>query len=228
VNSRWSSEFPLTKQFSNYKIMAIGLIGRKIGMTQVFSEEGEVLPVTVIEAGPCFVITKKTVEKHGYNAIQLGFGSQKESRVSLPLLGQFKKANVPPCRILKEFRVDDVQSFEIGQKLTLDLFSIGEKVTITGRSKGRGFAGVVKRWGFRGGRSSHGSMFHRAPGSIGASADPSRVFKGKKLPGHYGNAKVTVRNLEIVDIKVEENLLVVKGSVPGGKRGVVIVKKTKI
>ncbi len=207
--------------------MAIGLIGRKIGMTQVFSEEGEVLPVTVIEAGPCFVITKKTVEKHGYNAIQLGFGSQKESRVSLPLLGQFKKANVPPCRILKEFRLDDVQSFEIGQKLTLDLFSIGEKVTITGRSKGRGFAGVVKRWGFRGGRSSHGSMFHRAPGSIGSSADPSRVFKGKKLPGHYGNAKVTVRNLEIVDIKVEENLLVVKGSVPGGKRGVVIVKKSE-
>ena len=207
--------------------MAIGLIGRKIGMTQVFSEEGEVLPVTVIEAGPCFVITKKTIEKHGYNAIQLGFGSQKESRVSLPLLGQFKKANVPPCRILKEFRLDDVQSFEIGQKLTLDLFSIGEKVTITGRSKGRGFAGVVKRWGFRGGRSSHGSMFHRAPGSIGSSADPSRVFKGKKLPGHYGNAKVTVRNLEIVDIKVEENLLVVKGSVPGGKRGVVIVKKSE-
>ena len=207
--------------------MAIGLIGRKIGMTQVFSEEGEVLPVTVIEAGPCFVITKKTVEKHGYNAIQLGFGSQKESRVSLPLLGQFKKANVPPCRILKEFRLDDVQPFEIGQKLTLDLFSIGEKVTITGRSKGRGFAGVVKRWGFRGGRSSHGSMFHRAPGSIGSSADPSRVFKGKKLPGHYGNAKVTVRNLEIVDIKVEENLLVVKGSVPGGKRGVVIVKKSE-
>jgi len=207
--------------------MAIGLIGRKIGMTQVFSEEGEVLPVTVIEAGPCFVITKKTVEKHGYNAIQLGFGSQKESRVSLPLLGQFKKANVPPCRILKEFRLDDVQSFEIGQKLTLDLFSIGEKVTITGRSKGRGFAGVVKRWGFRGGRSSHGSMFHRGPGSIGSSADPSRVFKGKKLPGHYGNAKVTVRNLEIVDIKVEENLLVVKGSVPGGKRGVVIVKKSE-
>ncbi|RLA93074.1 MAG: 50S ribosomal protein L3, partial [Deltaproteobacteria bacterium] len=134
---------------------------------------------------------------------------------------------VPPCRILKEFRVDDIQSFKIGQKLTLDLFSIGEKVTITGRSKGRGFAGVVKRWGFRGGRSSHGSMFHRAPGSIGSSADPSRVFKGKKLPGHYGNAKVTVRNLEIVDIKVEENLLVVKGSVPGGKRGVVIVKKSE-
>jgi len=207
--------------------MTIGLIGKKMGMTQIFSAEGEVFPVTVIEAGPCILMAKKTVERHGYNALQLGFGSQKESRVSLPLKGQFKKADIHPCRILREFRIDDVQPFEIGQKITLDVFSVGEKVTITGHSKGRGFAGVVKRWGFHGGRRTHGSMFHRAPGSIGASADPSRVFKGKKLPGHYGNTKVTVRNLKILDIKPERNLLLVKGSVPGGKRGIVFVKKLK-
>ena len=207
--------------------MTIGLIGKKMGMTQIFSAEGEVFPVTVIEAGPCILMAKKTVERHGYNALQLGFGSQKESRVSLPLKGQFKKADIHPCRILREFRIDDVQPFEIGQKITLDVFSVGEKVTITGHSKGRGFAGVVKRWGFHGGRRTHGSMFHRAPGSIGASADPSRVFKGKKLPGHYGNTKVTVRNLKILDIKPEQNLLLVKGSVPGGKRGIVFVKKLK-
>jgi len=173
------------------------------------------------------VVTKKTVEEQGYNAVQLGFGSQKESRISLPLKGQFKKANTPPCQVLKEFRVDDVQPFEVGQQVTLDVFSVGEKVAITGRSKGRGFAGVVKRWGFQGGRKTHGSMFHRAPGSIGASADPSRVVKGKKMPGHYGDAKVTVRNQEIVDIKPEQNLLLVKGGVPGGKWGIVLVKKTK-
>jgi large subunit ribosomal protein L3 len=207
--------------------MTVGLIGRKIGMTQVFSEDGEVLPVTVIEAGPCTVVTKKTDAKNGYKAIQVGFGNQKESRVSLPLRGQFKKASLPPCQVLKEFRIDDVEPYEVGQKLTVEVFSIGEKVSITGNSKGRGFAGVVKRWGFRGGPGTHGAMFHRAPGSIGASADPSRVLKGKKLPGHYGNVQITVRNLEIVDIKTEQNLLLVKGSVPGGKRGVILVKKSK-
>jgi len=207
--------------------MTIGLIGRKIGMTQIFLGEGELVPVTVIEAGPCAVVTKKTIEKHGYNALQLGFGSKKESRVSLPVKGQFKKLGIPPCKLLKEFRVDDMGTFEAGQKITVDVFSVGEKVTVTGRSKGRGFAGVVKRWGFRGGKATHGSMFHRAPGSIGASADPSRVFKGKKLPGHYGSARITVRNLKIVDIKPEQNLLLVEGSVPGGKRGIVLVKKLK-
>ena len=207
--------------------MALGLIGRKIGMTQVFSEEGEVLPVTVIEAGPCIVVTKKTDEKNGYKAIQVGFGNQKESRVSLPLRGQFKKASLPPCQVLKEFRIEDVEAYDVGQKLTVEVFSVGEKVSITGTSKGRGFAGVVKRWGFWGGPGTHGAMFHRAPGSIGASADPSRVLKGKKLPGHYGNVHVTVRNLEIVDIKTEQNLLLVKGSVPGGKRGIILVKKSK-
>ena len=207
--------------------MMLGLIGRKIGMTQVFSEDGEVFPVTVIEAGPCTVVNKKTDEKHGYKAIQVGFGSQKESRVLLPLLGQFKKASIPLCRVLKEFRVDELGGYEVGQKLTVEVFSVGEKVSVTGRSKGRGFAGAVKRWGFWGGPGTHGSMFHRAPGSIGASAYPSRVLKGKKLPGHYGDAQITVRNVEIVEIKPEQNLLLVKGGVPGGRQGIILIKKSK-
>ena len=206
--------------------MTIGLIGRKIGMTQIYSEEGSAVPVTVIEAGPCTVITKKTVDRDGYSAVQMGFGSQKESRTSLPLRGQFKKVSISPCKVLKEFRVDDVDSYELGQKITLGIFSVGESIAISGCSKGRGFAGVIKRWGFHGGPKTHGSTFHRAPGSMGASAYPSRVFKGKKLPGHYGNAKVTVRNLEIVDIKPEDNLLLVKGGVPGGALGIVMLKKS--
>lgn len=206
-------------------IMTLGLIGRKIGMTQIFSEEGEAIPVTVIQAGPCTVVAKKTLEKHGYTALQVGFGRQKESRLILPLRGQFKKAGVEPCNILRELRVDDNAAFEIGQKITVELFSVGEKIAVTGRSKGRGFAGVVKRWGFRGGRETHGSMFHRAPGSIGSSAYPSRVFKGRKLPGHYGDANVTVRNVKVVDVRPEEALILVKGSIPGSRRGMVLLKK---
>ena len=207
--------------------MALGLIGRKIGMAQVFSVEGEAIPVTVIEAGPCTVVRKKTAGKDGYTALQLGGSEIKESKLSLPLRGQYKKAGVNPSTLLKEFRVDDVAAFEVGQKITVDLFSVGEKVVVTGRSKGRGFGGVVKRWGFHGGKGTHGSMFHRAPGSIGASADPSRVFKGKKLPGHYGNARSSVRNVSIVDIKADQNLLLLKGAVPGAKRGIVLIKKLK-
>jgi large subunit ribosomal protein L3 len=207
--------------------MTLGLIGQKIGMTQIFTEEGVVFPVTVIAAGPCTVVAKKTVEKHGYNALQLGFGSQKESRISLPLKGQFKKANVAPCRTLKEFRVEDTQPFEIGQQVTVDMFSVGENITVTGVSKGRGFAGVMKRWGFHGGRATHGSMFHRGPGSIGASASPARVFKGTKLPGQHGNKNVTIGRVKIVEIKPEENLLLVRGGVPGGKQGVVLLKKSQ-
>lgn len=205
--------------------MSLGLIGLKVGMSQVFSDVGEVLPVTVIKTGPCVVVTKKTVEHHGYNAIQVGFGPQKESRLSLPVRGQYRKAEVPCCRILKEFRVDDIDAYSIGQQITCEVFAVGEKVAVAGRSKGKGFSGVVKRWGFRGGRATHGSMFHRAPGSIGASADPSRVWKGTRLPGHQGDAQVTVRNLEVVEVKPEENLLLVKGSVPGGKKGLVVIKK---
>lgn len=205
--------------------MTLGLIGLKMGMSQIFSDIGEVLPVTVIKTGPCVVVTKKTAEQHGYNAIQVGFGPQKESRLSLPVRGQYRKAEVPCCRILKEFRVDDVDAYSIGQHLTCEVFSVGEKVAVAGRSKGKGFSGVMKRWGFRGGRATHGSMFHRAPGSIGASADPSRVWKGTRLPGHQGDEQVTVRNLEVVEVKPEENLLLVKGCIPGGKRGVVVIKK---
>jgi large subunit ribosomal protein L3 len=205
--------------------MTLGLIGRKVGMTQIFSEEGEGIPVTVIEAGPCTVVTKKTPGTDGYSALQLGFGNKRESKVSLPVKGTYKKAGLAPGAFLREFRVDDVASFEVGQKVTVELFSVGEKVAVTGRSKGRGFAGVVKRWGFHGGKNTHGSMFHRAPGSIGASADPSRVLKGKKLPGHYGNAKTTVRNLRIVDIKPEQNLVLIRGAIPGGSRGIVLIKK---
>jgi large subunit ribosomal protein L3 len=194
-------------------------------MTQVFTEDGEAVPITIIEAGPCTVITKKTLDGQGYNAIQVGFGKRKESRVSLPLRGQFGKAKVPACKYLREFRVDDVAAYEVGQQLTVDIFEVGEKVSVSGRSKGRGFSGVIKRWGFHGGRSTHGSMFHRVPGSIGASATPARVFKGTKLPGHYGNARATVRNLTIVDLKPDENLILVQGNVPGGKNGLVLIKK---
>lgn len=207
--------------------MALGLIGKKIGMTQVFSEDGEAIPVTVVATGPCTVVTKKTKGKHGYDAIQVGFGSQKESRASLPIRGQFKKAGVALCQVLKEFRVSDVDSYHVGQQLTVDLFKAGEKVSVTARTKGRGFAGVVKRWGFKGGKGTHGSMFHRAPGSIGASADPSRVLKGKRLPGHYGDAQLTVRNLTVIDVRPEENLLLIHGSIPGGKRGVILIKKNQ-
>jgi large subunit ribosomal protein L3 len=205
--------------------MALGLIGQKIGMTQVFTEEGEAVPVTIIEAGPCTVITKKSQDKHGYNALQVGFGTQKESRMSKPELGQFKKANVPPAKTLREFRVEDIESYEVGQALTVEMFEVGEKINVTGRSKGRGFAGVIKRHGFHGGRKTHGSMFHRIPGSIGASATPARVYKGTKLPGHYGDARTTLKNVTIVDLKPDQNLLLVRGSIPGGKNGFVVIKK---
>jgi large subunit ribosomal protein L3 len=205
--------------------MTLGLIGKKVGMTQIFSEEGDGIPVTVIEAGPCMVVTKKTPETDGYCALQLSFGNKKESKVSLPVKGIYKKVGLAPGALLREFRVSDSGTFEVGQKVTVELFSIGEKVAVTGRSKGRGFAGVIKRWGFSGGKDTHGSMFHRAPGSIGASADPSRVLKGTRLPGHHGDAQITVRNLSIVDIKPEQNLVLVKGAIPGGKRGIVLIKK---
>nr|MBP7323206.1 50S ribosomal protein L3 [Deltaproteobacteria bacterium] len=207
--------------------MALGLIGQKVGMTHVFTPDGEAIAVTIIAAGPCTVVTTKNKDKHGYEAIQVGFGTQKESRIPLPVRGQFKKANVAPCRVLKEFRVDDAGSYEVGQQLTVDLFKAGEKVSISSRTKGRGFTGVVKRHGFKGGAGGHGSMFHRAPGSIGASADPSRVLKGKRLPGHYGDDRLTIRNMTIIDVNAEENLLLVKGSVPGGKRSMVLVKKNQ-
>jgi large subunit ribosomal protein L3 len=204
--------------------MEKGLIGRKLGMTQVFSDEGAAIPVTVIEAGPCVVIQKKTRETDGYDAVQLGFGRKKLKRVTKPIQGHFKKADKGFFRLLREFRMDNTEKYEVGSELNVDIFAVGDYVDIVGTSKGRGFAGGVKRHGFKGGRATHGSMFHRAPGSIGASADPSRVLKGTKLPGHMGDKRVTVQNLVVFGVRPERNLILVKGSVPGSMNGFVLIK----
>jgi large subunit ribosomal protein L3 len=204
--------------------MRIGIIGRKMGMTQIFSDDGEAVPVTIIEAEPSVVIQKKTRDKDGYDAIQLGFGRVKQKNVTKPLQGHFKKADKGIFRLLREFRTaSDV--YELGQELKVDLFKAGDYVDVSGTSKGKGFAGVMKRHGFSGGRATHGSMFHRAPGSIGASADPSRVFKGKKLPGHMGSERVTTQNVMVWAVRPEQNLILVKGPVPGGRNGIVLIKR---
>jgi len=206
--------------------MVEGLIGKKIGITQAFDEEGNVFPVTVIQAGPCTVFQKKTEKKDGYSSIQLGFVEERgRKKPTKPLAGHCDKAGVPPPRILREFRFIEQAEVKVGDQFFVDIFEKGEKVHIIGRSKGKGFAGVVKRWGFHGGKGSHGSMFHRAPGSIGASAYPSRVVKGKKMPGHLGDNRVTVRNLMVVQADKENNLLVVKGSIPGANGGYLLIKK---
>lgn len=200
------------------------IIGRKLGMTQVWSEDDRIIPVTVIEAGPCVVTQIKTNEKEGYEAIQIGFGQLKEKHLNKPMAGHFKAAGVEPKKILSEVRVSDASSFELGQEINLENFAEAGKVHVSGVSKGKGFAGTIKRYNFRSGPSGHGSHFHRAPGSIGQCATPSRVFKGKKLPGHMGDEKVTVKNLEVVRVDVEQNLLLVKGAVPGGKGAVLHVR----
>jgi len=206
--------------------MVEGLIGKKIGMTQSFEEGGNVIPVTIIKAGPCLVIQKKTLKKDGYSALQLGLIEDKPAKkATKPLLGQLKKSNAPPTKILREFRFSGSEEVKEGDQFSVDIFIPGEKVHVIGMSKGKGFAGVVKRWGFRGGKDSHGSMFHRAPGSIGASAFPSRVVKGKKLPGHMGQERVTVKNLVVVEADNANNLLIVKGAVPGAKGGYLLIKK---
>jgi large subunit ribosomal protein L3 len=206
--------------------MVEGIIGKKIGMSQTFDERGAVIPVTVIQAGPCAVIQKKTTEKDGYTAVQLGFVEETPVRKpTRPALGHFKASEVPPTRLLREFRFDETTEIKPGDRFHVDIFQAGEQVHITGTSKGKGFAGVVKRWGFHGGRMTHGSMFHRAPGSIGASAYPSRVAKGKKMPGRLGGRRATVCNLLVVETNKEQNLLVVKGAVPGAKGGYLLIKK---
>jgi len=198
----------------------LGLLGKKIGMTRVYSEEGRAIPVTVIEAGPCTVLQKKASGKEGYNAIQVGFVAKKDSRLNKPIAGHCKGAGKGGFYHITEFRVDDPDNYEIGQDISLtDLFKIGDLVDISGRTKGRGFQGVIKRHGFHGGNKTHGSMFHRRPGSIGCSATPSRVVKGKKLPGHMGTNKVTKKNLTVVDIRAEDNIILVKGAVPGAGQG---------
>ena len=209
------------------KKLALGLIGRKIGMTQLFSAKGETVPVTVIEAGPCSVIQIKRKAKEGYDALQLGFLPKKMTRTNKPLQGHFKKGGDRAFYFLNEFKVDDVTPYQLGQEINLEIFQVGQKVTVTGVSKGKGFAGVMKRWGFKGGPGSHGSTSHRAPGSIGSSAFPSRVIKGKRLPGHQGAATVTVENLEIVDRQPENNLLFLKGAVPGARKVVVTINLSK-
>ncbi|WP_287154647.1 50S ribosomal protein L3 [Candidatus Solincola tengchongensis] len=203
-----------------------GIIGRKIAMTQIFTEDGRVVPVTVVEAGPCTVTQVKTVEKEGYNAVQLGFGAVSERKLNKPLRGHFESKGLEPHRHLAEIRVDDTSAYQVGQKVTVESFAKGERVDVTGKSKGKGFAGVVKRHGFGGGPGSHGAHFHRAPGSIGACATPSRVFRGSRMPGRMGGERVTALNLEVVDVKPERNLLLLKGSVPGPKGGLLIIRES--
>ena len=208
--------------------MLKGIIGKKLGMTQVFGENGNVIPITVIEAGPCAIVQIKTREKEGYNALQLGFMKKKPQRVNRPLSGHFKKSGTDPYYILKEFPVDDVGEYTVGQEITLETFAVGGFVDVIGTSKGKGFAGVVKRHGFRGSSRSHGTHeYFRHGGSIGTSATPSRTFKGKKMPGHFGNSRITAQNLRIVDIKPEQNLLLVKGAVPGSNNSIVIIREAK-
>jgi large subunit ribosomal protein L3 len=203
-----------------------GLIGKKLGMTRFFDNEGVAVPVTVIEAGPCFVVQKKTTTKDGYEALQMGFDRRALEKCNKPERGHLEKHGAKSgFRYLREFRLAEASGFEEGQEITVEVFEIGDKVDVIGTSKGKGFAGTVKRWKFHRGPMTHGSMSHRAPGSIGASAYPSRVFKGKKLPGHMGNARVTIKNLEVVDVRPDENLLVVKGAIPGPRQGLVLIQK---
>ena len=206
--------------------MSKGLIGKKIGMTQIFDEKGMVVPVTVIEAGPCVVSQVKTVETDGYNAVQLGFGEIKSNKVNKPMAGHFAKANVEAKKHLREFRVDDVQNVKVGDEVKVDTFEQGDKVDVQGISKGKGFQGVIKRHGQHRGPMGHGSMYHRRPGSMGATSTPGRVFKGKKLPGHMGVQKITIQNLEIIKVDMDKNVLLVKGSVPGPKGAILKIKSS--
>ena len=206
--------------------MKKAILGKKIGMTQFFRTDGTMIPVTVIEAGPCPVVQKKTVAIDGYESIQIGFAELRDKLANKPRKGHFAKANVKAMRYLREFRLEDAASYEVGQILKADVFQEGDKVDISGTSKGKGFAGVVKRHNQGRGRMTHGSHFHRAPGSMSACSDPSRVFKTKNLPGHMGSDHVTVQNLEVVRVDAERNLLLVKGAVPGAKGGLVSVKST--
>ncbi len=203
-----------------------GLIGKKLGMTQIFAEDGRKIPVTVVEAGPCVVVQKKTVAKDGYDAIQVGFGQKDAAKAIRPLVGHCKAAGQGVFQHLRELRVDDLDRYNVGDELKVDVFASGDIIDVTGTSIGKGFQGVIKRWGFKGGRSSHGSRFHRAPGSIGCSATPSRVFKNKKMPGQLGNKTVTVQKLQVVRVDAADNLLLIKGAIPGADNGLVLIKNS--
>ena len=204
-----------------------GLIGKKIGMTQVFGADGIVVPVTVIRTGPCIVVQKKETGRDGYNAVQIGFGNKKNQRVNKPEQGHMVKAGKGAFQVLREFRLQDVGQYEVGQEIkAADIFKAGDRIDVSGTSKGRGFAGVIKRWNFSGFPASHGTHeYFRHGGAIGNRSYPGRVFKGKKMAGHWGNEKVSVQNLEVVGIRPEENMLLVKGAVPGAKRGILIIRR---
>lgn len=204
--------------------MAKGILGKKLGMTQVFTDDGHAIPVTVIEAGPCVVVQKKAMEKDGYYAIQLGFGDIRERLVNKPDMGHFKRHKVRPVRYLREFRASEDLPHEVGSEIKADIFSEGDLVDITGTSIGKGFAGAIKRWNFRRGPMSHGSMYHRRPGALGATG-PARVLKGRKLPGRLGGERVTIQNLKVVKVDPERNLMLVKGSVPGRRGSLLIIRE---
>lgn len=209
--------------------MITGILGKKVGMSQIFDDKGTVIPVTLVEAGPCPVVNKKIHEKDGYNSLQLGFHEEKKAqRITKPQQGYFEKRGIKPTRFLQEIRLDAPSDLEVGGVVTVESFTIGDKVNVTGTSKGKGFTGGVKRWGYRGGPESHGSMFHRAPGSIGASSYPSRVTKGKHLPGRMGGAKVTIRNLFVFKIYPERNLMLIKGAIPGPPGGLLVIQKKMV
>ena len=203
--------------------MSKGILGKKIGMTQIFTPEGQVVPVTVVEAGPCPVVQKKTVATDGYNAIQIGFSVLRESLSNKPRKGHFQKASLKPMRYVREFKVSDVESYEIGQEVKVDLFTVGDKIDVVGTSKGKGFAGMIKRHNASRGPMAHGSKYHRRTGSLGAKG-PARVFKGRELPGRMGGERVTIQNLEVVRIDADKNLILIKGAVPGANKSLLILK----
>ena len=203
--------------------MKKAILGTKLGMTQIFAEDGKVIPVTVVKAGPCTVVQTKTVETDGYESVVVGFGEVKEKSLNKPMKGIFAKANVAPCKYLREFRLEEA-TLAVGDEIKADVFEAGEKVDVSGISKGKGFAGPMKRWGLHRGPMSHGSGYHRGSGSMGACSNPGRVMKGKKLPGHMGVVKVTVQNLEVVKVDAENQLILVKGAIPGNKGGLVTIR----
>lgn len=206
--------------------MKKAILGKKLGMTQLFDENGALIPVTVVEAGPCRVIQKKTVDNDGYEAVQIGFGEKKEKHTTKPMQGHFKKAGTGYMKYLREFKLENAAEMSVGDEIKVDTFEIGETVDVTGISKGKGYAGTIKRWGNHRGPMTHGSHYHRGPGSLGACSTPSRVMKGKKLAGHLGVDKVTVQNLEIIKIDAEKNIVAIKGAIPGAKGGLVIIKNS--
>jgi len=206
--------------------MKKALIGKKVGMTQIFDEAGKIIPVTAIEVGPCTVVQIKTVEQDGYSAVQLGFGDVKESKLNKPELGKFKKSKLTPKKYLREFRLDSVEDLKVGDELKADVFAAGDKVDIQGTSKGKGFQGVIKRWNQSRGPMGHGSMYHRRPGSMGSTSTPGRVYPGKNLPGHMGVETITIQNLEVVKVDLDKNVILVKGSVPGAKGAILKIKSS--